>query len=691
MRNRFKLERHMYDSDYDAHVAYWLAKLGLFHDGYLRQILSGDFAEDLRKFIGINLPKNQHSREALRAELKQRLAEFKKNPPKRKSELFVNAQLLAKLLQLNEVEQRVIEFAALSTYHRLMQLVMGAVAQYRARELANMLSIALDCSVRRVHAALSNKGALMQSKLLECDFDIFDHGLKLAISDEIARVLHSNHKNETELIQQFIERTSPPTITTKDFPHLKKEIQLLEQYLSTVSTCEVKGVNILIYGSPGVGKTELVRALSMHLDIPLFQVKTGDGNAGVNNGMARLISYSLGQRFLRETNALILFDEMEDVFQYAGDASDSWRNGRVTRLSKAWVNDLLETNPVPTIWVSNEVSHIDPAYLRRFDFSVEMGVPPIRVRKRIIKSHLSDTGISKTLIEKYSQQEELSPAQVEKAAKVLRLIDDSPDWDMTAELVLDNSMVLLNQTVINTHMDINDASYRLDYLNADCDLHTLLGQLKQAKLPQGAMCFYGAPGTGKSALAHYISKISERPLLARRASDILSPYVGVAEQKIAEMFKRAEDDEAILLLDEADSFLADRKGAKASWEVSQVNEMLTQMESFNGLFICSTNLMTRLDDASLRRFALKIRFDYLKPEQRWQLYLEHIGRRTKIDEPHCRSVLNQINNLTPGDFACIRRQAKLLGEKLTADEWLARLQRECRAKPDQGGRSIGFL
>lgn len=330
-------------------------------------------------------------------------------------------------------------------------------------------------------------------------------------------------------------------------------------------------------------------------------------------------------------------------------------------------------------------------HLRRFDFSVEIGVPPIRVRKRIIEKYMQGTGVSKAVISKYAQQDEISPAQVEKAAKVLRLIDDGSNLNSAFGSVLDNSMALLQQTVMHTNMDINDSSYRLDFLNANCDLPRLVDQLKKAKRLRGAMCFYGAPGTGKSALAHYIAKVTERPLLARRASDILSPYVGVAEKKIADMFKRATQEEAILLLDEADTFLADRKGAKASWEISQVNEMLTQMESFEGLFICSTNLMTRLDEASLRRFALKVRFDYLKLDQRIQLFQEYIGQHTQVDEAHYRTALNQLNNLTPGDFACVKRQAKLMNEKLTPEEWLARLKQECLAKPDQGSRSIGFM
>ena len=179
--------------------------------------------------------------------------------------------------------------------------------------------------------------------------------------------------------------------------------------------------------------------------------------------------------------------------------------------------------------------------------------------------------------------------------------------------------------------------------------------------------------------------------MVRRASDILDSYVGVTEQKIAEMFRLADREKTVLLFDEADSFLSERKGAHASWEVTMVNEMLTQMENFDGLFICSTNLMPKLDEASLRRFALKIKFDYLKPEQRWRLFVEQVKKIAPSKAASYRAALNQMNNLTPGDFATVRRQSTLLGETLTADESLNRLKQEAKAKPDSGNRPIGFI
>lgn len=164
-------------------------------------------------------------------------------------------------------------------------------------------------------------------------------------------------------------------------------------------------------------------------------------------------------------------------------------------------------------------------------------------------------------------------------------------------------MALLGQTPNDSFLNLFECHYALDYLNPNCDIPELVSQLKRAPQSVGAMCFYGAPGTGKTALTHFIAREIGVPLVARRASDILSPYVGETEQKIAGVFKQAQQAGVLSLLDDADSFLTERQSARNSWEVTGVNEMLTQMERFDGLFICSTNLMQRLDAGSLRRFA----------------------------------------------------------------------------------------
>jgi SpoVK/Ycf46/Vps4 family AAA+-type ATPase len=146
------------------------------------------------------------------------------------------------------------------------------------------------------------------------------------------------------------------------------------------------------------------------------------------------------------------------------------------------------------------------------------------------------------------------------------------------------------------------------------------------------------------------------------------------------------------VLDEADSLLMDRRSARQSWEVTQVNELLTQMEDFPGIFICTTNLLDRLDPASLRRFAFKIRFDCLNRDQRLKLFEAELARLAPDAARSTTNViarLDRLDKLTPGDFAAVARQWSLWATQPSADALISALEEECKVKGN-GGRSIGF-
>src|SRR5690606_15416617 len=110
-------------------------------------------------------------------------------------------------------------------------------------------------------------------------------------------------------------------------------------------------------------------------------------------------------------------------------------------------------------------------------------------------------------------------------------------------------------------------------------------------------CLSGPAGTGKSAFARHLAEEMSLPVVQQRASDLISPYVGETEARIAAAFARARQEEAFLIFDEADSFLSTREMAQRSWEVKKVNEMLTWMESHPQPFACTTNMADRLDPA----------------------------------------------------------------------------------------------
>jgi SpoVK/Ycf46/Vps4 family AAA+-type ATPase len=234
--------------------------------------------------------------------------------------------------------------------------------------------------------------------------------------------------------------------------------------------------------------------------------------------------------------------------------------------------------------------------------------------------------------------------------------------------------------------ELMDSVTHYSLANLNLDGKFTADQILQAlkKRPRGTVLAFGLPGAGKTALAEFMAVELDLPIIKRRASDILSKWLGDSEKNIAGMFNEAEEEGAILFLDEADSFLRDRALARAEWNVTQVNELLQQMERFPGIFIAATNLFRDIDAAAMRRFTWKLEFKALKPQQAWSMFCVEAGYDPETADPDRTADLQQrleaIANLTPGDFATVKRQANMLGAELSADDWLEQLAVEAKAK-----------
>ena len=352
---------------------------------------------------------------------------------------------------------------------------------------------------------------------------------------------------------------------------------------------------------------------------------------------------------------------------------------------------MLEENPVPTLWLSNSIHSLDPAFIRRFDVVFELPIPPKKQREQILQASCGDL-MDASSIARIAEVETLAPAVVTKASSVIRFIRNELGTSNVAtafERLISNKLEAqghrpLLQNDPNRLPDIYDPAF----IHADADLTAVAAGLAASR--SGRICLYGPPGTGKTAYGRWLAEQMGAPLLVKRASDLMSPYVGENERNIARAFREAQSEGAVLLIDEVDSFLQDRREAQRGWEVSLVNEMLTQMESFPGVFIASTNLMDGLDQAALRRFDLKVKFGFLRPEQAQELLRRHCAQlNLAIPQPDLLSRLKRLDRLTPGDFAAAMRQHRFRPiESTTA--LVAALEAECAVK--EGARpTVGFL
>ncbi|HKI59803.1 MAG TPA: ATP-binding protein, partial [Mariprofundaceae bacterium] len=598
--------------------------------------------------------------------------------------LFRNLGLMANRMGLTDVQMQLLSFVVLKNRYEHMNSCFESLHKPSEFHLSGSLAYILGIEAADISKALTGKSSLRERGLLKIVED-YRAGIDLEPMDGLCQALMAENANEQMLISHFLVPAREGTLYLEDYPHAATDIDILERMLDASLKAQDKGVNILVYGSPGSGKTELARLLSLRLQSNLYEVKTENADGDPVNAQRRLEGYRFSQQMLAGNDrSLILFDEIEDVFpsrsfSFFGMEVKSGDN-------KGWINKSLEENKTPAIWVCNQVRQIDPAFLRRFDFALELNTPPKSVRLNIVRSRLTSTPVSEPFMQRLAEHEELSPAQIAKAATVLGRVGYTSQKDAEAILdrVLSNGSKAMGQKLLGRKQP-HSTGYSLDYLNANVDIPRLVEGLQLCG--RGNLCFYGAPGTGKTALAGYIAEQLDKPLVSKRASDILGMYLGQTEQNIARMFEQATEEDAVLVLDEADSLLRDRRGASRSWEVSQVNELLVQMENFDGLFICSTNLMDDLDQASLRRFAIKVQFDYLKPDQAWAMLLQEcIGEATDND----RKSIAGLNRLAPGDFSAVKKRLSILGLAASANEMIEGLRAEVAVKGGSSN-SIGFV
>ena len=322
--------------------------------------------------------------------------------------------------------------------------------------------------------------------------------------------------------------------------------------------------------------------------------------------------------------------------------------------SKVYLNRLLETNPVPIVWTSNELGNIDPALLRRMTLAIELKRPPAAQRARIMEQMLKRHGLA--IAERRDRPARAAASTRRRRSWRTRSARRSFAGGGAETIERVARGIMRAVTGVGARRAVTIPAFDPELTTASRDLIELGDQLVGGQARAFSLCLYGPPGTGKSAFARYLAGRLGLQVLQIRASDILGMYVGQSEKNIAAAFEEARETGAMLVFDEADSLLWDRRDAQRSWEASQVNEMLTWMEE-HPLPVCfTTNLMDRIDQASLRRFTFNVRFDYLDRPA-----LAACLARVLRDRDVRRPTGSPITNLAPGDFAKARKQAEMLG------------------------------
>lgn len=579
------------------------------------------------------------------------------------------AAILAEALSLEPVEAALLQL--LVAADRLPRVAsLARLWSEQGRDLPALLGELAGASPTDADRLVRRSSAL---RLGLASFRVNRQGvIEVDIRWSLERLLDRAAAEHASVIDTLVGPQQTARLTLDDFAHVP-DASFLIRLLSGAVVSRGAGINILIHGPPGTGKTELARTLAAAAGLSLHGVGEADDDGEEPTRFDRVNALQLAQRVLAPAaSSVLLFDEMEDLIGDAKPSGGDWFNGR--QGSKVFINRLLETNAVPVIWTTNAIGNVDAAILRRMSFVMKLGIPSPRTARRILERVVAEEEVSAhdsiaSLLDRAPE----TATVLRVAARAARLAGEPDGCAAPAEALVRALRGSELPTEIATQID-------LDLFQADLPLEPLLERLSKAGADDVSILLTGPPGTGKTVFAHHLARAIDRPLVVKRASDLLSRWVGGTERAIADAFGDAREQGHVLLFDEADSLLFDRSGASQSWEAGQVNEMLTWLDRHPLPVIAATNHAHRLDPAALRRFVFKIELGALRSERAARAFSHFFGTPAPAS-------LSELTNLTPGDFAAVQRQLRHAPAK-SVEEIVDRLRREMRFRPERG--RIGF-
>lgn len=465
------------------------------------------------------------------------------------------------------------------------------------------------------------------------------------INEDLLKIFDNpNCNSSAKIMNTILGKTQKSKLCKKDYSHKQKDFETVAKILSSAVEQNKTGINILLYGGVGTGKTEFAKLVCNSAKIPVYEVKTVNSDFEEAGRSERLVDLYSKQYVLANTRkSCIIFDEAEDVMNRGFGA-----NGEA---SKGYLNDLLDKVSVPVIWTTNNINGVDPAFLRRMTYCVEFEKLSeqnrLSVWHKILKKNQFKVDNKK--IEELNKNYDIPPSLISNAVQTTKMIGGNED---DFEGFIENvAKVVTKKKNVKTKKEFEVKNYDINLVNTDIDMDDLTKKIQKSGKLNFSLCMYGEPGTGKSLYARYLADTLGIEVIFKRASDLISKWVGETEQNIAAAFEEAKSKKAMLIFDEADSFLQNRNNAQRSWEISQVNEMLTWMESHEYPFVCTTNLLDSLDEASLRRFTFKIRFDFMTNEQVNHAIEHFFG---------IQGANVNIKGLTAGDFATVKKKIDFL-------------------------------
>ena len=585
--------------------------------------------------------------------------------PKNTSLMEKKFNWISELFEFSEITKDILVFIYLYRRSKPFEDLSNCTRGGFSLPLGAYYALHNDSYVKKSDILLAEK-LFNDNLIIELDnneYNLSDYYIS-AIEDETLTT-------KNKFIKHLIGNPQKSDLTIKDFDYIE-QTELIKNILINASKTKKQGVNILLTGFSGTGKTSLAKVLATESKLACYAVAT-DKNGKEIKREDRLADLQAKSAVLKSIpNTCLLFDEAEDVFNRGFS-----ENGTA---SKGYLNRLLENVAVPCIFTTNDSCNVDVAFMRRMNYILETPIlsdeQRLKLWQRVVKKN--NLKVSRNKLEELSNSYDVPPAIITNAVETTKLVNGGDE--VFNEIIESIASVVTKKREVKKRKDFDKGSYNIDIVNADANLKCLTEVLLKANRLDFTVCLYGPSGCGKTQWAKALLDSMSLDYITCKASDILSKWVGGSEENLDNKFREATEKQCGLIIDEADTFIMEREMANNSWERSLSNEFLVQVENFKYPLIITTNLMNIIDSAAYRRFLIKVKFKYMQEKH----FKQAMKFFFNIDSDKF------LKGATPADFSVVKRELEFFGGA-SENQIIELLQREISVKKDKEiKQGVGF-
>lgn len=400
---------------------------------------------------------------------------------------------------------------------------------------------------------------------------------------------------------------------------------------------------VLLVGPPGTGKTLTARSIAEELGVNYIAI-VGPEVMGKYYGEAESRLRGIFEKAKKAAPCLVFIDEIDSL---APDRSKV--EGEVEKRLVATLLGLMDgfakTNGVIVLAATNRPDHLDPALRRpgRFDREVQFRVPDRQGRLEILQIQTRDMPLDGVdLVAIADLAVGLVGADLkalcQKAAylalrrQVASLSAPVPEIMTLSQADFLQAIKEIKPSVLRSvevespaidWQDIGGLEEVKQILQESVEGALLYPELYQqtgAKAPRGLL-LWGPPGTGKTLLAKAVAAQARANFIAVNGPELLSRWVGAAEQAVRELFAKARQAApCVVFIDEIDTLVPARGKYAGDSGVSDrvVGQLLTELDGLqdcrNVLLVAATNRPSALDPAILRAGRLDLQLEVGLPD-----------------------------------------------------------------------------